>query len=250
MSRKKRGSSRYFVFFLLILAGLWGGWKLLRQLLQSWDLFTIERITLEGNINLDTDFLLNLCSDFIGANLFSVNRDDIRKKFENVIRIRDLKVRKNIPGRIHIRISERQAILLVRSAEGILFPVDEEGVVLDNEKISLTEVLPVVSSKILLADLVPGKTFQNDFFAEVIKLYREIKEVDPGFFQNISEIYRRSDYIYLVEVNKGYEILFGEGEIAEKVKRYNFVEQNRTFERGSVVDLRFNQKLIVRPEDK
>ena len=45
------------------------------------------------------------------------------------------------------------------------------------------------------------------------------------------------------------EARFGEGDIPQKYRRFSFIEKNREFHRGEIVDLRFEEKLVVRPED-
>jgi cell division septal protein FtsQ len=82
----------------------------------------------------------------------------------------------------------------------------------------------------------------------MIDLYEQIREVDREFFSRISQIYREADEIYFVDLSNGYRILLGNDNIEDKIRRYNFVEKNRKFEKGSVIDLRFKNKLIVRSE--
>ena len=80
MKKKRRGSSRYFVVFIFLIILLFGGFIGIKRLIQSIGYFNIEKIEVVGNNILETDFLLNLCNDLIGENLFSVSKKDILKK--------------------------------------------------------------------------------------------------------------------------------------------------------------------------
>jgi len=81
-------------------------------------------------------------------------------------------------------------------------------------------------------------------------MYYQIKNTDSDFFAGISQIYEEDDEIYFIEIENGYKILLGDENISDKIKRYNFVEKNRKFEKNSIIDLRFKDKLIIRSEDK
>lgn len=248
MQRKKRGSSRYFVLIVLLACLVFFGFQGLKKLFTSIDLFNIEKIEITGNRILETDFLLNIALDLIGRNMLTVSRREITAKYENIARIKQIRIRKKLFSTLVITFEERNAIFLISSDQGDLIPIDSEKVYMDRESLDPREVLPVVNTGIALQEMRPGKVCDNEFVNQMIKLYKQIRYVDDDFFSNISQIYRELDEIYLVELNYGYRILLGDTHIEDKIRRYNFVEKNRKFEKDSVIDLRFKDKLIVRSE--
>jgi len=248
MQRKKRGSSRYFVFLIVILTVLILGFMGLKKIFMKLEFFNIEKIEITGNRILEQEFLLNISLDLIGQNILSVSKRDIINKYANIARIKKIRISKRYPGKLKIIITERNAVLLAKTEGGELFPVDGEGVYLDNESFDDREILPIVNTDIPAEKVMFGKQTESEFLIRVIDFYYQVKNCDPDFFSRISQIFEKDEMIYLVELQKGYLILLGEDELSEKIKRYNFVEKNRKFEKDSVIDLRFKDKLIVRTE--
>ncbi|MCK4694671.1 MAG: FtsQ-type POTRA domain-containing protein [Candidatus Cloacimonetes bacterium] len=248
MKKKRRGSSRYFVVFIFLIILLFGGFIGIKRIIQSIGYFNIEKIEVVGNNILEPDFLLNLCNDLIGENLFSVSKKDILKKYENVIRIKDIKVLKIIPGKLKIKIIERKAVFLIKTKEGVLYPVDEDKIILDSNY-SFKEILPIISLGLSKNEIIFGKVISNEFIDRIFDFRLSVNSVESKFFNKISEFYEEDEDIYMVELNKGYKIIFGDGEMEDKLKRFMFLEKNRDFERGSIIDLRFKDRLIIRSEE-
>ena len=248
MKKKRRGSSRYFVLFIFLIILLFSGFIGIKRLIQSIGYFNIEKIEVVGNNILETDFLLNLCNGLIGGNLFSVSKNDILKKYENVIRIKDIKVLKIIPGKLKLKIIERKTVFLIKTKEGELYPVDEEKIILDNNH-SIKEILPIISLGLSKNEIIFGEVISNELIDRSFDFRLSVNNVESKFFNKISEFYEEGEDIYMVELNKGYKIIFGEGDIEDKLRRFMFLEKNRDFERGSIIDLRFKDRLIIRSEE-
>ena len=250
MERKKTGSSRYFFYFILstgiIIAGYYG----LKNLITKMDMFYINKIEISGNINLETEFLQNLSRDFLGQNLYAVSKKDVLQKYENIVRIDDIKVIKVFPDELRIKVEEKKGIFYLKSKEGELFPIDGNRIVLDNKNFYEDEIIPVIETDIPADNFLFGKKIENDFMERVFTFYDRLIKTAPEFSNHISEFYEDDGDIVMVEPNIGYRIIFGDDEIEDKLKRYVFLEQNRTFEKGTIVDLRFKNQLVIRSEDQ
>lgn len=248
MSRIKTGSSRYFVFFFLVICLLTIIYFSVKGLLAKVDWFHIETISIEGNKNLETEFLSNLSLDFNGQNFYAVSKNDIYIKYSNIVRIKDMKIKKIFPNKIKLEIVERKALFNIKTTEGEIFPVDKEKIVLDNDKFYAEEDLPVICTEVPASDIKFGTQVQDPFLERVFTFYENVYLQFPEFFDNVSEFFPRENEIFIVEAKTGYKIVFGDEEIVDKVKRYEFLEQNRTFEKGKIVDLRFKDQLVIRDE--
>ncbi|HPR18464.1 MAG TPA: FtsQ-type POTRA domain-containing protein [Candidatus Cloacimonadota bacterium] len=249
MKRKRTGSSRYFVFFffavcLLIL--LYFGFQ---ALFTKLDWFRIESVVVQGNQNLESEFLQNLSLDFIGQNLYAVRKEDIKMKYENIVRIKDIGITKVFPNKIKIFIEERKGLFNIKTTDGEIFPIDTEMVVLDNDNFYPDEVLPVIVTALPTDAIQFGQKAEDPFLKHVYDFYAQVAPQFPDLFQDISEIYEKNGDIFLVEASVGYKIVFGDEEIIDKVKRYEFLEQNRSFEKGKVIDLRYKDQLVIRAEE-
>ena len=249
MGKKRSGSSRYFIFFLVLIVLIYTLYVGINSLFMRLDIFKIKYIKIIGNENLETSFLKNLSNDFINLNLYSISKRDVLMKYENVVRIDDIKVSRIFPNKLKIVISEKKGEFFFRTKNGTIYPIDKNRVVLDYEKCYEHEVLPVIGTKIPNAEIVPGKKIENILIEEIFSLKEKFADVDPDFINNISEFYIKNENLILVNANIGYRIVLGNDEIEEKLKRFIFLEQNRTFEKGTVIDLRFKDQLVIRSEE-
>jgi cell division septal protein FtsQ len=249
MRRIRRGSSRYIFFLILILGCLAGLFFGIRALLGSFSFFKVERIEIAGNNNLEDEFLASLAGEFIGLNLFRIKADEVRQKFENISRVQKVKITRKIPDVLKIKFTERTGLFYLKSKEGDLFPIDGRKLVLENDILYPGENLPVIHTTISSEEVEVGMNVDDAVVNRVYGFYKKIHDSDPDFLSRISEFYLMDGDLYLTDLYKGYTILFGEKDIAEKYKRFSFLEKNREFNKGEIVDLRFKDKLIVRPEE-
>lgn len=249
MKKKRSGSSRYFFFFLVLIVLIYGAYIGINSLFTKLDLFKVKYIKISGNANLETDFLKNICNDFINLNLYSISKKDVLKKYENIVRIEGIKVSRIFPNKLKIEISEKRGVFFLRTERGIIFPIDKNRVVLDNVNFYENEVLPVIGTKIPDAEIIIGKRIENVLIEKIFFLREKFANVDPDFINSISEFYLKDENLIFVNANIGYRIVLGENEIEEKLKRLIFLEQNRTFEKGTIIDLRFKDQLVIRSEE-
>ncbi len=249
MKKKRSGSSRYFFFFLVCVVLIYGAYIGINSLFTKLDLFKVKSIEISGNENLETNFLKNICNDFINLNLYSISKKDVLKKYENIVRIDGIKVSRIFPNKLKIEISEKKGEFFFRTESGTTFPIDKYRVVLDNVNFYENEILPVIGTKIPDSEVIIGKKVENVLIEEVFSLKKKFSSVNPDFINSISEFYLKDENLILVNANIGYRIILGNNEIEEKLKRLIFLEQNRTFEKGTTIDLRFKDQLVIRSEE-
>jgi len=249
MKKKRSGSSRYFIFFLVLVVLIYGVYIGINSLFTKLDLFKVKSIKISGNENLETDFLKNLCNDFINLNLYSISKKDVIRKYENIVRIDHIKVSRIFPNKLKIEINEKKGDFFFRTDSGIIFPIDKDRVVLDNVNFYENEVLPVIGTKIPDDEIIIGQKIENALIEKIFSLRKKFANVDPDFINSISEFYLKDENLIFVNANIGYRIIFGDNEIEEKLKKLIFLEQNRTFEKGTTIDLRFKDQLVIRSEE-
>jgi cell division septal protein FtsQ len=250
MIKKKNGSSRYFFYFIFSTGIIVTAYFGVKSLITKMDMFYISKIEISGNTNLETEFLQNLSRDFLGQNLYAISKKNVLQKYENIIRIDDIKVIKVFPDELRIMVKEKKGIFYLKSKEGELFPIDRNHIVLDNKNFYEHEIIPVIETNIPSDIFLFGEKIENDFVERVFAFYDRLIKTNPEFSNHISEFYKDDGDIIMVETNIGYRMIFGDDEVEEKLKRYVFLEQNRTFEKGTIVDLRFKNQLVIRSEDQ
>ena len=249
MKKKRSGSSRYFFFFLVLIVLIYGVYIGMNSLFTKLDLFKVKSIKISGNENLETDFLKNLCNDFINLNLYSISKKDVLRKYENIVRIDHIKVSRIFPNKLKIEINEKKGEFFFRTDSGIIFPIDKNRIVLDNVNFYENEVLPVIGTKIPDDEIIIGQKIEHVLIEKIFSLSKKFANVDPDFINSISEFYLKEENLIFVNANIGYRIVLGDNEIEEKLKKLIFLEQNRTFEKGTTIDLRFKDQLVIRSEE-
>jgi len=249
MKKKRSGSSRYFFFFVVLIVLIYGSYIGIHNLFTKLDVFKVKSVMISGNENLETDFLKNICNDFINLNLYSISKRDVLKKYENIVRIDDIKVFRIFPNKLKIVISEKMGEFHFLTENGNIYPIDKNRIILDNLNFYENEALPVIGTWIPDADIIIGQKLQNDLIEKVFVLRDKFNSVNSDFINSISEFYLNGENLIFVNANVGYKIVFGDDEIEEKLKKLIFLEQNRTFEKGTTIDLRFKDQLVIRSEE-
>ncbi len=250
MKRKRTGSSRFYFYFILSIMVIFFACFGIRSLVTKMSFFNISEIKVYGNYNLETEFLSNMSKDFLGKNIYLVSKEDVLKKYENIIRIEDVKVSRIFPNKLKIKIIEKIGVYFIKTSEGKFFPIDDKRTILDNDNFYLKEMVPIIETNIPASKITFGSEIENEFVERVFELCTIIETEDPDFINNISEFYCAEDNIFMVEANTGYRIVFGEGNIKGKLNKFSFLEQNRTFNKGTIIDLRFQDQLVIRSEAK
>jgi len=249
LKKKRHGSSRYYflyIFMIMIMIVIVTG---VRMLIIKVSFFEISEIKISGNYNIKEEFLKNLSQDCLGKNLYEISKNEIRSRYENLVRIKNVKVNRIFPDKLKITIFERLGVFYLKTKEGILFPLDIEKIVLDNDNFYSAEILPIIETDLMNENIVYGEIIEHDFVDRVYDFYEEIKLEDKEFIDKISEFYLENGKFCMIEANIGYKIIFGEDKIKNKLLRFNFLEKNRGFEKGNIVDLRFDKQLIVSREN-
>jgi len=186
---------------------------------------------------------------FLGLNLYSISKRDVLKKYENIVRIDKIKVSRIFPNKLKIDISEKKGEFHFITESGEIFPIDKNRVVLDNVNFYENEILPVIGTNITDDRVEIGQKISDPFIERVFALKDRFDNVNPDFIKSVSEFYLHKGNVIFVNANVGYKVVLGENEIESKLKRLIFLEQNRTFKKGSIIDLRFKDQFVVRSED-
>lgn len=247
--RKRRGNSRYYLFFLfamLLVASIGlGAWYALNHLPH----FNITQIQISGNSVVPDSLIFSRVDRYKGTNLFGVSSREVNANLGKISRIKDVKVRKHLLSTLKLEIHERVGLLYVKSLDGSLFPVDEEAVVLANYTAIYKEDLPIFSTYLTDAQIKPGTKLAKANVQKVLALHQRITREAPDFLPVISEYYMIDNIINIVDARYGTRIIPCEDNLAKQLKRYQFVQDNGNISRRSLVDLRFDNQVVVKAGD-
>ncbi len=246
--RKRRGNSRFLVFFVVILCVLailgWAGYNWLSK--ASW--LSIRTLRVEGNNTVSTATITHLLNGYVGRNLLALPAGEIRGQLLKIKRIRSARVRRIYPGTLKVLVREREGFLYVKSREGDLFPIDEQAMVMEYAVFTSREDLPIVHTQIHSSQLQVGKVVNDKFLNRVLALQKEIRREKPEFLKSVSEYYSEKDQIILVDAQYGSRILLGSEGLKDQLRRYQFVQENGVVDRRDIFDMRFKNQVVVRQE--
>ena len=247
--RKRRGNSRYILLFLLIsfllISTLYGFFFAIRNL----SLFNVKAIIIAGNTNLDEEFLKELAGEFIGSNLYSIPLKTIGYKYDNIVRIDRLRIRRVFPNKLKIIVQERIGYMYIKTVEGLLIPVDVQKTILDKRGSYLSEDLPIIHTELRERDLVVGKVLEDDHVDRVYEIHKYL--INGNIDEKIvSEYYLRNNDLHLIDSGTGSSICLGRKQYSEKLQKLEFILDNMGIEPGTYIDLRFADQVVIRSESK
>ncbi len=249
MKRKRRGNSRYFIIFLGCMVFMGILFFIMQYVFRSIEFFTIDNVEITGYQNLGKDFYEDLAKEYFGMNLYSISKDEIAARYENIVRVRSVKVSRVLPNKLKIAIEERLAVLHVKTKDGTLFPVDRELIVLDSEGSYMAEDTPIVSLDIPSGGVQLGERLGDEQLARIFALHNEIARLNPKIAERISEYYLKRGEVCMVEASSGCLIYLGAGQLEEKLHRLEFFGDNKGFMDNTVLDLRYKDQIVARTGD-
>ena len=213
----------------------------------------VQRVTVEGNRIVETAEIMQLVRIQKNTQLQDIDLTAVRKDILSHHFIKDAVVERDLPATLKITITERLPLAIVNSAE-ILY-LDEDGVVLPHSISKQLFDLPVLSGISPEIALAPGGTINNPDVHEALQILATSKLVSKELYHLISEVRLRSGGdIVLYAAEWGVPIIFGRGDIANKLVRleafWNDIVREKGSQRLQYVDLRFDDQVVVRWNQK
>lgn len=247
--RKRRGNSRYFVYFALLLLFLIGAGIGVYQLLSNLPLLNLQSIQLAGNSAVPDSLILKRLQPYLGQNLLRLSKSELAQQVCQIARIKETHVSKRLWNTLRVKVEERQGVLYVRSLEGDLFPIDSEGVILEKYGSVYRENLPLADVLLSNEGLKAGRRIRSESLERILATHRNIIREAPEFVLNISEYYTVDKTVYIIDARNGMRLIPSKDNIARQFSRYEFVQQNGNVKRHDVLDLRFADQVVVKADN-
>ncbi len=245
-TRKRRGNSRYYLFFLvslLLISGFgYGLWYALTHV----NIFSTQNLVISGNAAIPDSLIQKVVAPYMGSNLLAIPSAQIKDRLKQYSRVGEVKIRKKLLHTLQLQITERKGLIYVKSFEGDLFPVDAQGIVLAQYSPVYTEDLPIFSTYFSSKSLKPGTKLKKPALNRILALHLRIAREAPGFLPYISEYYLIDNTVNIVDARHGTRIIPSETDLARQLKRYLFVQDNGNINRRGVVDLRYKNQVVVK----
>ncbi len=244
--RKRRGNSRYVVFFVIALVvtitAIVGIYHALLHV--SW--FDLQKIQVRNNQHIPTAMIEPAASKFLGDNLLAIPTREIATEVSQIARVKSVKVRRKLLHTLEISVVERDGFLYVKSLDGDLYPMDSEGVILENLTSYYSEDLPVLNTYLSGDQFVSGQVLDKPYIKRILSMHKSITEELPDFVSQISEYFMVDDTVYIIDARYGTRFIPSDDDLIGQLKRYIFVQDNGNVNRNTVIDLRFKNQVVVK----
>jgi len=234
--RRKKEKKR---FYYLIIPPLLAAVLCLAVFFLISRLLHVTEIVFIGNHHLKNEELGALCKIRKNSELFGVSGRDIYQGLKQSPWIKDAVVRKELSGRVLIKVTERLPVALL-SLDDKPFLIDNEGIVLEQMKEGSILLLPMIKG----IDPVRNK----ETYAEAVRFAGVLYAKRVVSFNGDVDITGQEPEDITLKIDK-IMIKVGMGDFEKKLERLAFVrdeiqKRNMTVE---YIDLRFADKIIVKP---
>jgi cell division protein FtsQ len=202
-------------------------------------LLPVTEIVFMGNHHLKNEEVSAIVRIRKNNDLFGVSGRDIYMSLKQSPWIKDAVVRKELSGRVLIKLKERVAVALLILADKP-FLIDNEGYVLEQMKEGTILLLPVIKG----IDPVRNR----ETYAEAVRFVGVLHDKRVVSYDGAVEITGQRPEDITLKIDK-IVIKVGMGDFEKKLERLEFVrdeiqKRNMTVE---YIDLRFDNKIIVKP---
>jgi len=235
---------------LVIAVLLYIGFRATRDLLSA-DALTITRITVSGNSRLSKGEVVALLDGIRGANMLTVDLETWQQRLLASPWVADAALRRVLPGTVNVVISERQPMGIGRINDG-LYLVDDRGGIIDQYGPNYADFdLPIIDG--LAAAPRDNGSMVDDARAALAARVLTALAAHPALAKRISEI-DVSDARDAVLILKGDTAMVrvGSEQFVERLQSYLDLAPALRERIAAIdyVDLRFDQRVYVRPAHK
>ncbi|MCF7912235.1 MAG: FtsQ-type POTRA domain-containing protein [Candidatus Cloacimonetes bacterium] len=248
--KKRRGNTRYFAWFISIIIASYIIFRLIMLLFYSLNIFMIKELDFSGNKALLADNLRMAGASLIGQNMFRVTSSEVKELYSAFSRIKDLSVKRRLPGKLKIKIVERQPVFQILTQDGEILVVDIEQILLSFTEAAISDDITIISVQASSDTLQEGKKINDPFLEQMISLFPAIQEAEPDFFDYISEIYLDGQDLYMVENKQGYKIILPQENLLQSIIDYMDIKNTYSFDNKTIIDMTIenNYRVIKREE--
>lgn len=248
MSEERVRRAGILVMLLLAIALVIGG-NLWKSSLRA------KQVVVRGVVYVEKNQVVQLAEVAPGTPLYEVDLTKVQRNVMSHYFIRRATVERDLPNTIRITVEERQPLAIVVDEK--LSYLDDEGVVLPSAVSKAVMDLPVVSGVAKSVSLKPGLTVDNADVREALQVLALLKSSNREMYHRISEVQlRNGGDMVLLSAESGVPIIFGHGDVADKVARLEAFWAAEVANRGTqllqYIDLRYADQVVARwtPSDK
>lgn len=227
---------------------LYGGYRA-ADLVLSAEALTVTRISVSGNTRMSRGEVVALLDGLRGANMVLVDLEDWRQKLLASPWVADAALRRVLPGRVDVLISERQPIGIARLGDR-LYLVDDRGGIIDEFGPNYADLdLPIIDG--LAAARGRDGTLIDEARAALAAGLLGAVQANPDLARRVSQIdvTDRHDAVVILKDDAAL-VRVGDDQFAERLQAYLDLAPalREQVPHIDYVDLRFGDRVYVRPQ--
>lgn len=196
--------------------------------------FTITQITVGTDGALTPAQVLRFAGVQTGMNLFALNLDQVRRNLELVPQIQRVEVRRLLPQRLDVRVTERIAVARLQAANpelrGTVFFVDRAGVVMKPLRLTDgTTVQPATAGPVplltgaTLADVRVGQPAESESLRAALTLLNQLQQTAAGIMLEVDQIDVSKPRHITVLTKQRTQVRFDVQEFQPQLRRLNVI---------------------------
>ncbi len=208
----------------------------------------VKEIIVEGTRVVEKNEITQISQVKNGTLLYDVDLTQVQRNVLSHLYVKEASVERNIPSSIKISVVERHPLTLVNANE--IRYLDEDGVVLPHSISKAVFDLPVLSGIPADVSLKLGSRIEQADVQEALAVLWLAKLSSKELYHMISEVQIRQGDMVLYSAEWGIPILFGRGEIPNKLARletfWNEVVKDQGAQNLQYIDVRYTDQIVVR----
>ncbi|MEA3347064.1 MAG: FtsQ-type POTRA domain-containing protein [Candidatus Auribacterota bacterium] len=153
-----KGRSSKFIFIVIVAVILFAAGWFLNLYIHSSPYFNVRKVVISNYYFYSKEDIIAASKIKSGQNIFLVKLGEIAKNIESLPNVAFVKVGRQIPKTLYIKVYEREMIAQIES--GRFYPVDEKGVILEPIMNTCKKDLPVIKG-LSVSGFIPGQQVKN-----------------------------------------------------------------------------------------
>jgi cell division protein FtsQ len=234
---------------LLTLAAAYGVYRA-SVLIAHAGVLQVDRIVVEGNARLSNGEVMAVLAGLRDENIVWTDLAGWRRRLLSSPWVRDAALRRTLPSTVHVKIWERAPVGVARIGEG-LYLVDERGVVIDEYAPKYAELdLPIIDGLTASSD---ASATPDESRAELAGRLIAALAPQPAVANRLSQVDVADLYNAAVILTGDPAVIYvGDERFLERLQSYIELSEALRARVPDIeyVDLRFEDRIYVRPREK
>ena len=238
----KRHSILYLVLLVIVVIGVD-----LCYFLNTFPAFNLTAVEVRTNGKIDKATVLEYVNLTAGMNLFDLNLKMISEKLEKLPEVEKAEARKVFPGKLLIKIEEREPFAQIRAGQYYL--LDKQGVILPGRSYGSYADLPLIAGAGVQRDkLKAGERCDSMKLTRALDLLKAISQSTSLSLSDVATVNVRFPDDISFKMKEGLEIKIGRGDFKGKLSLLDRASRDIFSEQKNIkyIDLRFGD-VIVKP---